>query len=93
MLVSRKKYNSLKEELAKMQDECIKLQDEKYHIKHKLETYQQAEEKGCKKGEYCQICAFGHENFDYIHNTFSTDRIKYYICEFGLCKHFVCKDQ
>lgn len=92
-----KENEDLKKQLEEMQNKCKNLEDINLHIRNKLAAYQEAKDKGCKKGDYCQICAFGHKNFDYISiavnsvNSFKT--AEYYVCEFDCCKHFVRKDQ
>lgn len=88
---------NLKNQLEENQNEYIELQDINRHINHKLEAYTNAKNKGCKKGDYCKNCAFGHKNMDFItfavNSANSLKTAEYYVCEFDCCKNFLRKER
>lgn len=71
------------------------LQDINQHINRELKAYRDAENKGCKIGDYCKNCAFGRKRRDYIRFDVSNapSIIDCYVCEFDCCKHFERKEK
>lgn len=92
----KNEIKNLKKQLEENQNRCTELQDINQHINHELDAYKNAENKSCKKGDYCKNCAFGHKNMDFItfavNSANSLKMAEYYVCEFDCCKNFLRKE-